>query len=274
MLIPQQSNSSSLIPVQGTETIDDKYNVIVLFDEFIPNVYDFTYPNTFAITILQHPITAFQNLYNKYKNTTPYGTFKDFITKVANKADGLTFNPISTRLGLQPEYHNNETEIQNFIHEIEGKFDLIMIYEHLGPSLILWANLMGWPLEYVTNLYSYVSLANTDNFTDINIIKLQEWNFADMMLHDYFLKKLENCALQYGVEQLIDEMKTLNNYVESDRKSCLHQVQQQLQELERNDVFSDCISFVSTEEEFLQRVVLEQTERMNIERQLDYLVIY
>ena len=179
------------------------------------------------------------------------------------------FNPTSIRLGLRPEYHNNETEIRNFIRQIERKFDLVMIYELLMPSLIFLANLMGWPKEYVTNEFSFISPVENYDLSDINKIKLAEWNMADMMLYEYFFKKLENCALQYGVEQLVDEMNTLNEYNQGIRRYCLDRMAVS----ERQELF-DCDGFVQNEEELVERVKQQQMKRMNYEKSLNYFVIY
>ncbi|XP_065218693.1 galactose-3-O-sulfotransferase 2-like [Planococcus citri] len=276
VLIPEKVNDSTLIPTRGTETLDNKYNVILLFDKFTPDVHNFAYPDTFTITILENPISIFQNLYNEFKVTYPIRNFDSFLSKFVNSINGSTLNPISTRLGLQRQYHQNLTKIRSFISEIDEKFDLVMINEFLGPSLIFLTNLMGWPLEYASNMYSYsIRPAKTYNLTRSNQIEVAKLNLADMMLYEHFYKKLENCALQYGVEQLIEEMKILGEYNELLKKACLSQAEEQEQEYDYDqDAFAECVGFLETEDEFIQRVKQEQVQRMISERSSDYFMIY
>lgn len=248
------------------KTLNNKYNVVFQFDNLDDNVHEYSYEDAYTVIILSHPISIFQSLYDDYRTRNARGTLRGFISESANN-----MNPVSTQLGLKKENQFNETEIQNFIHQIERKFDYVMIYEHLDISLVLLSNLMGWPLEYVTNVFAEAIIPAKYNLTEISKIKIMELNLADMMLYEYFLEKIENCAVQYGVSQLLEEMKILSSYFEKLKQHCSHYDQSEDYEPR---LYWSCDDFNKTSEQFIEEMKERQISIIERQKASDYLTIW
>ena len=55
-------------------------------------------------------------------------------------------------MGMRDDELFDTLRIQRKIEDVDNEFDLIMIAEKIEESLVLLADQMCWPLEYVTSL--------------------------------------------------------------------------------------------------------------------------
>lgn len=96
-------------------------------------------------------------------------------------------------LGLRTtDYHKTEV-VQDAILDIDDKFTLVLIYEHLDESLVLMKRKLCWELDDVLYLKFHYQLhgENTQQNITSNIAeRIYRWNKADAMLYQYFNKTL------------------------------------------------------------------------------------
>ena len=81
---------------------------------------------------------------------------------------------------------------QEKIKEIDDDFDLVLISEDFDKSMVLLANKLCWPLDYVKSF----KLNARKNSTKITLNEqerdiLQSWQQGDMLLYNHFQNKLE-----------------------------------------------------------------------------------
>ena len=82
------------------------------------------------------------------------------------------------------------------IKKIDDEFDLVLISEKFDESMILLANKLCWPLEYVKSfiLNARMSIHKVDlSFDELNI--LNSWQKGDLLLYNFFKNKLEEQVL-------------------------------------------------------------------------------
>ena len=86
----------------------------------------------------------------------------------------------------RPESKAREA-VENFIAEIDSKFDLVLITELFDESLILMKELFGWSLEEI----SYISQnrrksSYVEKMKPMTKVILRRWLWADVLLYDHF----------------------------------------------------------------------------------------
>lgn len=116
----------------------------------------------------------------------------------------------------------NESAIEDFIAKIDKEFDYVMIAEHVEVSLVLLTNQMKWPLRYVSFLpinsrprVGKYTLSRADSR------KFVRFNYADVLLHRYFLNKFKNSMSQYGVDLVIKDVRKLKQLNRELRRKCV-----------------------------------------------------
>lgn len=210
-------------------TADGQFDMFVHHTRYSQEVKYVMRPGTVYITILREPTALFQSIYSfyhfdkKYKiNLTQFMTNSLFdqpqsakqIRRYSNK---LGINQMSWDLGLNSKYFDNTEMINKHINMIERDFDFIMIFEYLEASLVLFADLMQWPLEQI----AFLPL-NTRNITykqilsDYDVNRAKKINMADNMLYNRFLQKLKDKIIEYGIEKLkkgIGKLITINREI-------------------------------------------------------------
>lgn len=208
---PIHFNTSMVI---NNFTADNKFDLFVHHTRYSQDVKSVMRSGTFYVTILREPTQLFQSIYSFYFFEKKYKkNLTEFISNLSNNSSlrkhiqrygkKLGINQMSWDLGMVPEHFENTKIINKFIDIIENDFDFIMIFEYLDASLVLFANLMQWPLERV----AYLPL-NTRNethkpiITNDDVIRLEKLNMADNMLYKRFLEKFKEKIHEYGIEKL------------------------------------------------------------------------
>lgn len=204
-------SKKSLIP--KTITADNKYNVLASHMRYTSELKSYQYPGTMMITILRHPVSLFQSMYEYFRMERSTNMTLEQFVKAAEKpplwVKGSVYvyrgyNQMSVDLGFNLTNANNITAIHEFVDKIDREFDFVMITEEMEASLILLANLMGWPLEYVVHLKLNARPPSQQLYelTEEDELVLMELNKVDMYLYRHFLKKFKKCVQQYGVHEI------------------------------------------------------------------------
>ncbi|KAL6972286.1 Galactose-3-O-sulfotransferase, partial [Sarracenia purpurea var. burkii] len=201
-------SDSSIIP--SNRTPNGKYHILAHHTRYTSKLKSYQYPDTPMTTMLRHPATLFQSLYVFFRMERSTGmSFPQFLnaTKKPERIWGFYsqiayrgYNQMSVDLGFDLQQNQNATAINEFIDKIDREFDLVLIMEHMEESLVLLANLMGWPLEYVAFLKVNARVEGSDSYslTLQDKTTLLDLNPIDALLYDHFLKKFRKCVHQYG----------------------------------------------------------------------------
>ncbi|XP_065212864.1 galactosylceramide sulfotransferase-like isoform X2 [Planococcus citri] len=227
--------SESVLLAPATKT-GQKYNMLVHHTRYRKFLKNIMHNDTISITILREPSSRFESSFHFYLLNKRYGkNFTEFLNFLPRTKNGISQiydkfdrdadsahtkfdrNQMSFDLGLSRDSFQNITKIRQFINEIDREFDFVMISEYLEASLVLLANLLRWPLHYVAFL-SLNSRPDVKKYklSDMEKEKLVQFNYADFLLYNHFLKKFNDCVLQYGVDSLkkdVEKLKRINNEI-------------------------------------------------------------
>lgn len=215
------------------KTVDNKYNIMAFHLRYTPELKSYQNPDSLMISILRHPAILFQSAYTFFEmEKTTRMTFEEFLrapSKPANLGGRNSetayrgYNQLSVDLGFDPQDAANKTAVQEFIEKIDEEFDFMMITEFMDASLVLLANLMGWPLEYVAYLPLNVrgSLEGTYVQTEQDKLHVMELNNVDTALYNHFLNKFHKCVQQYGEAQLEKQVDTLREINRELHEKCI-----------------------------------------------------
>ena len=152
-------------------------HVFIFF--FIPKVYG-------GITLEEYALSNKKGEYQDRINSGAYGR-----------------NQMMWDFGLNPVHFDNDTSIKAKIAEIDSTFDLVLITEKFGESMVLLKDLLCWDYADVTNL----KLNAHDDATKSKISaagrqKLQQWMHADYQLYNHFKDKFEAELDSFGRDQM------------------------------------------------------------------------
>ncbi|XP_065217676.1 galactose-3-O-sulfotransferase 3-like [Planococcus citri] len=182
---------SELSIYSHTRPPNNKYHILAHHVRYDSKLKSYQYPDTPTVTILRHPVAHFKSKYDFFQLNLVTGmSLKQFLNAPIKPpllvgVDSFMayrgYNQMSVDLGFDPNQSKNQTAIAEFIEKIDREFDLVMIMEFMEASIILLANLMGWPLETVAHLKLIArvpdSNANNYNLTlrdEFTIMKLNE----------------------------------------------------------------------------------------------------
>lgn len=94
-------------------------------------------------------------------------------------------------LGLRTADYHKPRVVKDAIFDINDKFTLALIYEHLDESLVMLKRKLCWELDDVLYLKSYfIDISGDRNFTDLQKGQLRNWSKADSALYEYFNRSL------------------------------------------------------------------------------------
>ncbi|XP_065218027.1 galactose-3-O-sulfotransferase 3-like isoform X1 [Planococcus citri] len=222
-------SDSSMHP--HAKTPNNKYHIMAQHVRYDPALKSYQYPNTSMVTILRHPATQFQSKYEfLVLNKTTGMNLQQFLNAPEkpdlSKGGGAVYrgyNQLSVDLGFDVSQSKNETAIAEFIQTIDREFDLVMIMEHMEASMILLANLMGWPLEYVAflKLNSRNSQSDPYKLTLRDEITIMDLNQVDTLLYNHFNDKFQKCVRQYGEQKMLDQIQQLKIINEKFAQRCI-----------------------------------------------------
>lgn len=222
---PIHFNTSMVVNNHYT-TADGQFDMFVHHTRYSQDVKSVMRQGTTFVTILRDPTSLFQSIYSFYHLERKYKTnLSEFITNhlldntfsIKRYSNKLGLNQMSWDLGLNPNNFNSKEAINRHLDMVEKDFDFIMIFEYLDASLVLFADLMQWPLEYI----AYLPL-NMRNNTYRQILSerdrnnLRKVSMADNMLYKRFVLKFKEKIKQYGIKKLkrkIGQLMVLNQEI-------------------------------------------------------------
>ncbi|GAB6025532.1 hypothetical protein CHUAL_011264 [Chamberlinius hualienensis] len=188
--------------------------------------------DTYYVTILRHPRTLFESLYEYADLKLKYGlNFEQFIQMTfpsvqtsINRANGyLGVNQMAYDLGISPKMFNDDVSINNEIQRLKDEFDFVMIYEYFDHSLVLLADKLCWDLQDLTYFKHNIrkSTIRRIHFDEKMLNKIEELNSADLKIYEFFMKKFEEHVKNYGGwERLEKNVKKLRRMNENLKDFC------------------------------------------------------
>lgn len=186
----------------------------------LPEVEALMGSSTFTFSIVRNPVDQFESLYTYMQLNVTYGMKLPKYIEVLGKNQTIIDklprgglgrfgrNQIAFDWGVSPSlYNSNQSEIQKIIKKLDEQFKIVLIAERMDESLVLLADLLCWPLEYMTHL-------------DLNIrkpdrmIKLDEnqreilgnWLNLDVDIYQYFVKRFDEHVAKYNAAGTPDRM--------------------------------------------------------------------
>ena len=174
------------------------------------------------VTILRNPVDQFESVFNYVGFGEVYGFGNDSTESITSfLRNGIAFqnitdsrssvlarNPMMYDLGLDYQYYQNVTAVQEYIAFLEKEFDLVMIMEYFEESMVLMKRLLCWEfhdiLHVKTNERQEKERAEMGNNLKENI---KRWNKADMLLYEHFNKTFWWQVKMEG-EGFYDDLKT------------------------------------------------------------------
>lgn len=282
-MIPQRDvynqTFSEKVLSADTETPDGRYNLMPYHMRYSPQMKRLMYPDTKTVTILRDPAARFESeyAYNKMEQRGDKLTFEQFMKSPPDTFSltgfntAVGYNQMSFDLGFDRELEGgNETAIRLFIEYIDREFDFIMITEHMDVSLVLLANLMGWPLEYVRYLRIHV---RTDDIkyelSESDKLELLRLNYADSMLYEHFYRKFIRCMVSYGIERMNVDVSRLKQMNEELNERCIGGERlstddgKTIQYENKNSTDEECVYWSKESSTVLAQVVSTQKNRFN-----------
>lgn len=210
---PAHFNTS--MAINKYSTTDGQFDMFVHHTRYSQEVKSIMRPGSTYITILREPTSLFQSIYSFYHFNKRYqNNLTEFINKslldkpwsakhIRRYSNKLGINQMSWDLGLTTNDFENIEMINKHIDMVDRDFDFIMIFEYIDASLVLFANLMQWPLENV----AYLPLNTRNNaykqlVSEYDINRLKKVNMADNMLYNRFLQKFKEQIFKYGLKKL------------------------------------------------------------------------
>uniref|UniRef100_A0A8D9EGG3 Galactosylceramide sulfotransferase n=2 Tax=Cacopsylla melanoneura TaxID=428564 RepID=A0A8D9EGG3_9HEMI len=209
---------------EDLRTQDNKYNVFAHHSRYNSDEVKLAMkPDAAFVTILRDPGTLFESLYTFCRFERRYNiSFEKFKSAPAQHSHllhsrhGSRFgrNQMCFDLGLDETLFFQDKYVNELIDDIEKDFDLVMISEYMEVSLVLLADLMGWPLEQVVYLNSNVRQEkNKNKLTEDEMEAMRAINPEDTKLYKHFLEKFKRRVEAYGVDRMklqVDKLIRLN----------------------------------------------------------------
>uniref|UniRef100_A0A1B6HBQ7 Galactosylceramide sulfotransferase-like n=1 Tax=Homalodisca liturata TaxID=320908 RepID=A0A1B6HBQ7_9HEMI len=215
-------------------TLDGKYNIFAHHTRYdTDQVRSVMFENAAFVTVLRHPADLYESIFSYYSLNTFYSiSFKELLKSPeklknveARYAKKLGLNQMSFDLGLPEEDFTSTEKVGKFIKKIDTEFDLVMISEWMEASLVLLADLMNWPLDYV--MFLKINARSPEAVYKMSSEErrtVSRWNSVDHKLYTYFLNKFKQRIRDYGEERMLRDIKKLLSLNSKLRFRCVESV--------------------------------------------------
>lgn len=269
---------------------DRKFNIFAHHTRYRLDTNRFLYPDTVRVTILRDPAELFESVFHYFNlskdcnmslrqliNNLPSANDVDFFNYTSQKRIHGR-NQMSRDLGLEMPHNRSYAEILDFIRFVDSQFHLVMITEYMEASLVLLADLMRWPLHYVSYFSQNVRkntsktvLSETDRFV------LSQYNFADHLLYDHFLENFRERVVEYGFEQMSAAIQELHLINAKLKHRCVtkenYEGFKNTKSYDLRDPLDwECAYSTKRQIEFSNELREKQIERLELVRKLEYLI--
>lgn len=187
--------------------------------------------DTMYITIIRHPATQFESMYQYYKLSSRFRvSISKFATNPSKFYNNSNFrfhqsgvNPMLFDLGLKRKHLQDQRKIKRKVAEIDANFDLVLISEYFDESLVIMKDMLCWRLEdvayFVSNARKDEKVITLSQETKEN---LTTWNAGDVLLYQHFNRTLWKKIAGYGYGKLQSEIVELRSIIERYKRICLN----------------------------------------------------
>jgi hypothetical protein len=109
-------------------------------------------------------------------------------------------NQIAFDWGVSPKLFDKDPEIiQQRIEQLDDQFELVLIAERMEESLVLLADRLCWPLEYVTHLDLNVRKPErTVQLEEDERHTLGRWLNFDTNIYEYFCRRFDDHVARFN----------------------------------------------------------------------------
>ncbi|XP_042297845.1 LOW QUALITY PROTEIN: galactosylceramide sulfotransferase [Sceloporus undulatus] len=191
--------------------------------------------DTIFVTVLRDPAYLFESSFHYFERIIPL-TWKisgedklaEFLRDPWHYYDPSGFNAhylqnlLFFDLGYDNAMDSNSPLVDQYIHEIDQRFHLVMLLEYFDESLVLLKDLLCWELEDV--LYFKLNArkdSTVSRLTDALYQKATAWNLIDAKLYRYFNATFWRKVDAYGRERMAEDAARLRGENEKMKSICI-----------------------------------------------------
>ena len=292
--LTEQFSSSWIQNVPWKSMTDDEgYNIFALHTKWNQlEVEKVLGLGTKYVTILRDPVDAFESLYNYLNFKSEFNMdLEQFVSTYVSGAGGsrkkhihrilgyLGRNQQLWDLGLDEDELESQEAVQNKIKDINKDFDLVMISEDFDSSVVLLSNTLCWPLANLTSLQLNArKKSKVQKLSQEARDALKSWLWADYMLYDFFKMELDRKKIEYGQDDLKENVNTLMKLNEKLKEECVIDVVDETENLSAdfvpwskdvqgfkiNEAKPHCKYYGIAENQFIEYLRKLQIERFSI----------
>ena len=167
------------------------------------------------ITILRDPIDVFESGFDYFG----FGgqlemDINEYVARVFHfgRSQRAIFgkNQLLYNVGMKSADMDSPKKVDEMIEMTDYEFDLVLIAEKMEESLILMKNLFCWTMNDIR----YFKLNEREEKSKSNMSentrkKLKKWLWADYLLYNYFVQKMDDSIKQFGIESMKSEVSAL-----------------------------------------------------------------
>ncbi|CAH1795333.1 unnamed protein product, partial [Owenia fusiformis] len=213
-----------------------QYNMMVNHVIFNAKPIQDLMPNdTVYIGVVRHPVSHLKSIYNFFhlwESGLPaldqfeenpllyYRKANTYLTKMRIR------NFQSYHYKLQTTAKLNATEVERFVHIIDGQFDFVIVADHLKESLLLLKDYLCWSMEdilFVSHKVRDYDHPNGEHNQDLEMVErnIRNWSSADFALFEHFNETLWSKIASKDSNVFQDELTEYSKQLEIVNKACL-----------------------------------------------------
>ena len=154
-------------------------------------------PEAIFITLLRDPVDAFESnyVYMGLEKVHKMDLHAFIARKAAtgeprHRSSIIGKNQLLWDLGVTRTEMEDPRVVARKIAEMDAQFDLVMMVERFEESLVLLQDLLCWPKEDFAFLKQNERIRRSDLTAEEREI-LRKWLWADHMLYEHFMKRLD-----------------------------------------------------------------------------------
>jgi len=123
--------------------------------------------------------------------------------------------------------HIKQTDIDNFIEQLDKEFDLVMITEQFEESLILFKELTCMTYQDIAYIKKHVTRRQSPQVSELSRMKLKMHLKYEYKVYNYFKQKLETKLASYGKLNIMTSKQKMHKAQEEFIHACRGQCKNQ-----------------------------------------------
>ena len=237
------------------------------------------YDDTVYITILRHPSTQFESMFDYYGFKKKFGTNlavfandpRRYYRREGSSPRHSGMNPSLYDLGMRKTDLGKLDVVQRKISVLDDEFNLVLISEYLPESLLLLKDLMCWRFKDIAYFSANArTKPNVDKLSEMTFNQLYKWNHGDALLYEHFNRTLWRKIDAYGRDRMAADVRTVEKMNEALAEKCLSGTKEEksvqsvvsryvLREHAKND--EECVRMIRPAVEYLGHLKKKQKEK-------------